>query len=157
MSELMRLILEAIIWTILIITISQVLSFAIVAWLGIPPNKMEHEIEEKQNAAVGAIFFMVTLIVSLFVSVLSSNGFTEAETVAEGAMWIVGGVAFGIILTFLNIFIVFRWMGKDERAAGESMYRYIQREIIDEHNLALAFFLGSLATAPFIAVLFQIA
>jgi len=156
MNELMGLILEAVIWTVFIIVLSQIISFAIIGWLGVPPSKMEHEIEEKQNAAVGAIFFIVTLIVSIFVSVLASNGFTEVESAATGAMWIFGGVSFGVILTFLNIFIVFRWMGKEERAAGESMYRYIQREIIDEHNLAFAFFLGSLATAPFIAVLFQI-
>ena len=156
MSELMGLIIEAVIWTIVIILISQVVSFAIVAWLGVPPSKMEHEIEEKQNAAVGAIFFMVTLVVTLFVSVLASNGFTEVESAATGAMWIFGGVAFGTILTFLNIFVVFRWMGQEERQAGESMYRYIQRELIDEHNLAFAFFLGALAIAPYIAVLFQI-
>ena len=111
MSELMGLIFEAVVWTVLIIIISQVVSFAIVWWLGIPPGKMEHEIEEKQNAAVGAIFFIVTLIVSIFVSVLSSNGFTDVESAGTGAMWIFGGVAFGTLLTFLNTFIVFRWMG----------------------------------------------
>lgn len=156
MSELMGLIIEAVIWTLVIILMSQVISFAIVWWLGIPPGKIEHEIEEKQNAAVGAIFFIVALIVSIFVSVLSSNGFTDVESAATGAMWIVGGVIFGTLLAFINIFVVFRWMGRQERAAGESMYRYIQREIVDEHNLAFAFFLGGLATAPYIAVLFQI-
>ncbi len=156
MSALTGLILEAVMWTVIIILISQIISFTIVAWLGVPPNKIEHEIEEKQNAAVGAIFFIVTLVTTLFVSVLSSNGFTEVESAATGAMWIFGGVAFGTILTFLNIFIVFRWMGQEERAAGESMYRYIQRELIDEHNLAFAFFIGALAVAPYIAVLFQI-
>lgn len=156
MSELVGLILEAVVWTLVIIVLSQVISFGIVAWLGVPPSKIEHEIEEKQNAAVGAIFFIVTLITTLFVSVLSSNGFTEIQSATTSAMWISGGVAFGTLLTFLNIFIVFRWMGQEERQAGESMYRYIQREIIDEHNLAFAFFLGALAVAPFIAVLFQI-
>lgn len=156
MNELVGLILEAIIWTIVIIGLSQIISFGIVGWLGVPPSKMEHEIEEKQNAAVGAIFYIITLIVSIFVSVLSSNGFTEVEAAGTAAMWIFGGVAFGILLSFLNVFIVFRWMGAEERQAGETMYRYIQRELIDEHNLAFAFFLGALITAPFIAVLFQI-
>jgi uncharacterized membrane protein YdjX (TVP38/TMEM64 family) len=148
--------LEAIIWTIVIIALSQVISFAIVWWLGVPPSQMEHEIEEKQNGAVGAIFFIVTLIVTIFISVLSSNGFTGAASDEAGIIWTIGGVVVGTILTFLNIFIVFRWMGQDEREAGESMYRYFQRELIDEHNLALAFFIGGLAAAPYIAILFQI-
>jgi hypothetical protein len=154
MSELVGLMLDSIIWTIVIIGLSQIISFAIVAWLGVPPSQMEHEIEEKQNAAVGAIFFVVTLIVTIFISVLSSNGFTG--TSADSGIWIIGGVLVGTILTFINIFIVFRWMGKEERAAGEGIYRYFQREIIDEHNLALAFFIGGLAAAPYIAILFQI-
>ena len=154
MSELVSLMIDAIIWTIVIIGLSQIISFAIVAWMGVPPSQMEHEIEEKQNAAVGAIFFIVTLIVTIFISVLSSNGFTGAS--ADSGIWIIGGVLIGTILTFLNIFIVFRWMGKEERAAGESIYRYFQREIIEEHNLALAFFIGGLAAAPYIAILFQI-
>ncbi len=156
MTELMGLILEAIGWTVVIILLSQVISFAIVAWLGVPPSKIEHEIEEKQNAAVGAVFFMITLTVSLFVSILSSNGFTDVESFATGAMWILGGVALGTIFAFVNIFIVFRWMGRQERASGETMYRYIQRELIDERNLAFAFFLGAISVAPYIAVLFQI-
>lgn len=163
MDRLGDLIVEAVVWSIVIIVVSQLVSLLIVWWLGVPPGKLEHEIEEKQNAAVGAIFFIVTLIISLFVSSLASNGFTEvdptlapADAFATGALWILGGVAFGIVLTFLNFFIVFRWMGRQERGSGESMYRYMQREIIDEHNLAFAFFLGGLATAPFIAVLYQI-
>lgn len=156
MDGLVGLIIEAVVWSIVIIVVSQLVSLLIVWWLGVPPGKLEHEIEEKQNAAVGAIFFIVTLIVSLFISSLASNGFTEVDSAATGALWILGGVAFGIILTFANFFIVFRWMGRQERGSGESMYRYMQREIIDEHNLAFAFFLGGLAAAPFIAVLYQI-
>lgn len=156
MSELTRLMLGSIIWTIVIISLSQVISFAIVWWLGVSPGQMEHEIEEKQNAAVGAIFFIVTLIVTIFISVLSSDGFTGAASDQDGAIWAIGGVFVGTILTALNIFVVFRWMGKDEREAGEGIYRYFQRELIDEHNLALAFFVGGLAAAPYIAILFQI-
>lgn len=156
MDSLVGLIVEAIIWSIVIIVISQIVSLLIVWWLGVAPGQLEHEIEEKQNSAVGAIFFIVSLIVSIFVSTLASNGFTEVETTATGAMWIFGGVAFGILMTFLNFFIVFRWMGRQERASGESMYRYIQREVIEEQNLAFALFLGGLAAAPFIAILYQI-
>ena len=154
MSELIGLMLDAIVWTIVIIGLSQIISFGIVGWLGVPPSRMEHEIEEKQNAAVGAIFFIVSFIVTIFISILASNGFTGAS--AESGMWIVGGVVVGTILMFINILIVFQWMGKDERASGEGIYRYFQREIIEEHNLALAFFIGGLAATPYIAILFQI-
>jgi len=146
--------LESIVWTVVIIALSQIISFGIVGWLGVPPSRMEHEIEEKQNAAVGAIFFIVSLVVTIFISILSSNGFTGASS--DSGIWIIGGVVVGTILMFINILIVFQWMGKEERAAGEGIYRYFQREIIDEHNLALAFFIGGLAAAPYIAILFQI-
>lgn len=156
MSELTGLMLESIVWTVVIIALSQIISFAIVWWLGVPPSQMEHEIEEKQNAAVGAIFFIVSLVVTIFISVLSSNGFTGAASDEAAAIWTIGGVFVGTLLMLINIFIVFRWMGKDERQAGEGIYRYFQREIIDEHNLALAFFIGGLAATPYIAILFQI-
>jgi len=154
MNELTGLMLESIVWTVVIIALSQIISFGIVGWLGVPPSRMEHEIEEKQNAAVGAIFFIVSLVVTIFISILSSNGFTGASS--DSGIWIIGGVVVGTILMFINILIVFQWMGKEERAAGEGIYRYFQREIIDEHNLALAFFIGGLAAAPYIAILFQI-
>lgn len=42
------------------------------------------------------------------------------------------------------------------RQPGETVYTYLRREIIDEQNASLAFFLGGLSVAPFISIMFQL-
>lgn len=145
--------ISAIIWSAISIIIAQAAGILIMWWLGLPPRKLVHEIEDVQNTAVGAWFFILALTASLWVGALASDGFTVAETTVSGAGWIVGGLLVATGFTALNFMIAHRVMG---RVNNENVYRYLRREIIEEQNAALAFFMGGLIIAPFLAVLFQI-
>jgi hypothetical protein len=59
----------------------------------------------------------------------------------------------GTVLTWISFELAHRAMGVENE---ESTYRYIQRELIEEQNASLAFFLGGLAIVPYIAVIFQV-
>jgi len=153
----MQQVTSAIVWSILAVIISQVTSVGLMAWLGLPPKKLTHEIEVVQNPAVGAVFFIVSLTVALFVSMFVTDLFdtnrqSSDVTYIVGTAWIVGAFLLGMGLSWINFMIAHRVMGREN---NESLYDYIRREIVEEQNAALAFFLGGLAIAPFIAVLFQ--
>lgn len=158
MSETVLVIVGAIAWTIVATIISQVVSIVIMAWLGLPPKKLIHEIEEVQNPAIGASFFIIALAVGLFVGAFTSDGFSvnDPTYIDPGFLgntgWIVLALLLGALLTWLSFEIAHRAMGVENE---ESTYRYIQRELIEEQNASLAFFLGGLSIVPFIAVIFQ--
>lgn len=148
------LIVAAVMWAIFGTLVSQGVSVALMWWLGLGPKRLVHEIEETQNAAVGASFFIVSLAVAFFVGMLTSNGFSrEAATILSGAVWVVMALVVGIVLMWISFEIAHTVM---QRINGESTYRYIQRELIEEQNTSLAFFLGGLAVVPFITILFQV-
>lgn len=145
--------IAAIGWSILSIVVSQTISVGLMWWLGLSPKKLAHEIEDVQNVAVGAVFFIVSLSVSLFVGVYFSNGFTEFTSFADSALWFVSGLVMGLVLMTVIFFIAHRLL---DRLEGETVYRYIRRELIEEQNAALAWFLGGLSIPVFIAAVFQI-
>jgi uncharacterized membrane protein YjfL (UPF0719 family) len=147
------LILSALFWTTFAIVISQIVSIALMWWLGLPPGKLSEEIVIVQNPAVGACFFIVSLAASIFIGLMASSGFTPDPTFAEGAAWIVGGLVVAAFYTALAFSIAHRLM---EPVKGEGLYAYLRREIIEEQNVALAFFYGGLSITPFIAVVFQL-
>ncbi|MBZ0310213.1 MAG: hypothetical protein K8I82_29405 [Anaerolineae bacterium] len=150
----MDLVFEAILWTLVATIIAQLVTIILLWMLGLKPQLLTHEIEDAQNAAVGAAFFIVSFIASIFVSVLASDGFTQSDyTSAESAAWIIGGTIGASFYSLALFWIAFRVMQPLE---GETLYSYLQRELIAEQNAALAFLLGGLAVAPFMAVLFQI-
>lgn len=149
----MDLVLSAIIWTTFATLISQIVSIGLMGWLGLPPSKLAHEIVEIQNPAVGACFFIVSLAASIFISLMSSSGFTPDPSFTESALWIIGGLALAAIYTAILFTIAHRLLAPKK---GEGLYRYMRREIIEEQNVALAFFLGGLSITPFIAVVFQL-
>lgn len=147
-----ELVVSAIAWATFTIIVSQLACILIMWGLGLPPRKLAQEIQDVQNTAVGAIFFIVSLTAAIFVSVLSSAGPTVAQPL-ETLVWIVGGLLIATIYVAILFIIAHRIMG---RQPGENVYTYIRRELIKEQNAALAFFLGGLATTPFIAVVYQI-
>lgn len=149
----MDLVIEAVLWTIVATAIAQLVTIILLWMLGLKPERLAHEIEDKQNAAVGAAFFIISLIASIFVSVLASDGFSTTDTSAETLGWIVGGAAGATLFTLVLFWIAHRLLQPLE---GENMYMYLQRELIAEQNASLAFFLGGLAVAPYMAVLFQV-
>lgn len=149
---MLETVLNSLIWATAATLISQGLGIAIMWWLGLKPKKLAHEIEDIQNVAVGGAFFIISLIASTFIGVMSAAP-APADNLLESWLWIIGGVALATLYTLIGFSIAYRVMGRIE---GESMYSYIRREIIDEQNAALAFFLGGLATASFISVAAQV-
>ncbi|MEL6525246.1 MAG: hypothetical protein AAFQ07_06000 [Chloroflexota bacterium] len=159
MTENVITIVSAIGWTVLATIIAQVVSVGLMAWLGLKPSKLIYEIEEVQNTAVGACFFIISLATGLFVGMFTSNGFTVNDnalvpepTFWESTGWIVLALFLGMALTWILFEIAHRAMGVEN---DETTYRYIQREVIEEQNASLAFFLGGLSIVPFIAVILQ--
>jgi predicted anti-sigma-YlaC factor YlaD len=148
-----ELILSALLWMTFATLVSQAVAIAVLAWLGLPPGKLAHEIEDIQNPAVGASFFIISLAASIFISIMASAGFTPDPSFAEGAAWIIGGLVVAALYVFISFNVAYRIM---KPRKGESLYRYMQREIIEEQNVALTFFLGGLGVIPFIAVVFQL-
>ncbi len=148
----MDVILNTLLWATAATVGSQIIATLLVALLGVPPKKLAHELEETQNAAVGAIFFMVSLTAAIFIGVLAAEP-SEADSALETWAWIGGGVILASLYTVINFFIAHEIL---EPLEGENVYTYIRRELVDEQNAALAFFLGGLMVAPFISVLSQI-
>ena len=159
-------ILLAVGWSVVATILAQVISVLFMRWLGLPIKKLVHEIENIQNPAVGAVFFVVSLTVGLFVGIFASDGFTPVgarlaedqalsttgELLAQ-AGWIGLALLIALVLTWISFMVAYRIMGIEDE---ESFYRYVQRELIEEQNASLAFFLGGLMITPFIAVIFQI-
>lgn len=152
-QNFLDLVASAVAWATFAVFVSQLTSIALVWVLGVPPSKLAHEIEDVQNPAVGACFFIISLTASLFVALMTTDGFTPDPSFAEGAAWIIGGLILGFIYTFILFMIAHRVMG---RQPNESVFGYIKREIVLEQNAALAFFLGGLAVTPFISIVFQL-
>ena len=145
-------VLSALVWATIATVISLATSILLIWWLGLNPRRLAHEIDDVQNAGVGATFFIVSLITSLFVSVFAGTVPTRAASAVEDIGWAIVGVLISSIYTLILFFIAHREMAPK----GETLRQYIHREIIVEQNAALALFLGGLALAPFLAVLYQI-
>jgi|GEM_PF-971980 len=152
-QSFLTLVGSALAWATFAVIISQAASIIMMWLLGLPPRKLTHEIEEVQNSAVGACFFIISLTASLFIGLMTSDGFTPDPSLVESAAWIVGGVILGFVYTLILFMIAHRVMG---RLPNENVYGYIRREIVMEQNAALAFFLGGLVVAPFISIVFQL-
>jgi ABC-type multidrug transport system fused ATPase/permease subunit len=147
----MGLVIGAIGWSIAAVVVSQGTSILLMWWLGLPPKKLIHEIEEVQNSAVGACFFIVSLAVSIFISQFVTNGYTDEGSIIAGAAWIAGAFVLGTVIMGINFFIAHRVMDPQD----ETVIQYIRRELIEEQNASLAFFLGGLAIASYISVIYQ--
>jgi hypothetical protein len=149
----LELVISALLWTTFATLVSQFVAILLMWALGLPPRNLAREIVEIQNTAVGVVFFIVTLVTSLFVSLMSSSGFTPDPEFLESALWIIGGLVTASIYTVILFIIAHRLLSPKK---GEGVYKYLRREIIDEQNAALALFLGGLAVAPFMAMMFQL-
>ena len=147
----LRLLLTEIGWNLAVWVPTTVFSLIFIrAVLGIRLGELAREVEDRQTAAVGAIFFWASLGFSLLFSRLvgtpaSLNDLTWAE--AFGWLGVAVGVA--LLLFSLGTWLVF---GTLARRKGESVSRYLRRELVTEHNLALAFVLGALFIVPVVVV-----
>jgi len=149
----MNTVLEAILWALGITLLAQGISIGIMWLLGLPPKKLTAAIEDEQNPAVGALFFIVALIVALYLGLVGGDGYQSTGSNTEDFLWIIGGVLLAVVFTAISFAIAYRVMTPIK---GENFYQYLRREIIVEQNVSLAFFLGALAIAPFMATVYQI-
>jgi hypothetical protein len=146
-------IISTVVWTAGSIIVSQGVTILLMWRLGLSPHKLAEEIEEVQNTAVGAWFFIISLAASLFIGLMASSGFTEDPSFIESTVWIIGGLLLAVAFTAVLFYLGHRFLAQKR---GESVIAFIRREIIQEQNAALAFFMGGLLVAPFIAVAFQL-
>jgi len=148
----METVLSSLLWATGATLIAQIVAVGIMWRLGLPPKKLAHEIEDVQNPAVGATFFIVSIIASIFIGLMAQEP-SSADSSLESAAWIIGGVALATVYSGLSFVIVHRIF---EPIEGENVYTWIQRELVAEQNASLAFFLGGLAVAHFISVAYQV-
>jgi hypothetical protein len=148
-----ELMLAAMGWATLSILAAQAAGIVLMWWLGLPPKKLVHEIEDVQNTAVGAAFFVVAVAASIYIGVFFSAGYSEQLDFLPSAGWFTAGLLVSFVYVYVIFLIAHRIMDRKE---DENIYRYLRREIIEEQNAALAFFLGGLSVSPFVAMVFQI-
>lgn len=149
---LLEVVINSIIWATAAMLISQGAGILVMWWLGLSPKKLAHEIEDVQNTAVGASFFIISLITAIFIGTMAANP-SSADSVLATWGWILGGLLLATLYTFIAFEIAHRLL---DPIKGETAYTYIQRELIREQNAALAFFLGGLAVAAYISVVSQV-
>lgn len=162
MNPILLQVLSAILWSLAAVIISQLVSIGLMSWLGLPIKKLTHEIEDVQNPAVGASFFIISLAVAFFVGMFTTDIFIRDPQPAlpflNNLLWILGALVLSSLIVFVNFQIAYNLMGKEQHGEldrKESMMEYIRRELIEEQNASLALFLGGLAVVPFIAVTFH--
>ncbi|GHG35466.1 hypothetical protein CBQ26_18515 [Deinococcus indicus] len=115
------------------------------AVLGVRVRELITEIEEHQTAAIGAVFFWVSLGLSLLLSRTIAAPVPTDGSWAEAFTWLAVAVVVTLLLFTLGVLVVF---GSLARRRGEGVLRYIRRELREEHNLALSFIMGALFLVP---------
>lgn len=115
------------------------------AVLGVRVRELVTEIEQHQTAAIGAVFFWVSLGFSLLLSRTIATPVPTDGTWAEAFTWLAVAVVVTLLLFTLGVLAVF---GSLARRKGEGVLRYIRREMREEHNLALSFIMGALFIVP---------
>ena len=148
----METVLSSLVWATGATLIAQAVAIGIMWYLGLPPKKLAHEIEDVQNPAIGATFFIVSIIASIFIGLMAQEP-SPAESNLASAAWILGGIALATLYSGISFIIVHRIF---EPIEGENVYTWIRRELVLEQNASLAFFLGGLSVAHFISVAYQV-
>jgi hypothetical protein len=146
-------VISAIVWTLITTIVAQTISVMIMWAFGLPPRKLIQEIEDVQNPAVGAMFFVISLSAALFMGKFSEGVPSPEAPALETALWVAGGLIMATVLMLVSVWSAHIIMGKNP---GENLFTYLRREIMDEQNASLALFIGGLSVAPFIAVAYQV-
>ncbi|ASN82871.1 hypothetical protein [Deinococcus ficus] len=114
--------------------------------MGVRVREIITEIEEHQTAAIGAVFFSVSLGFSLLLSrTIASPAVAMDTSWATAFTWLALALLVTLILFFMGVLVVF---GSLARRRGEGLLAYIRREMREEHNLALSFIMGALFIVP---------
>lgn len=116
------------------------------AVLGVHLRDLTTEIEQHQTAAIGAVFFWVSLGVSLLLSRTIANPAPGGDgSWSDAFSWLALAVLISLLLFWLGVLVVF---GTLARRRQEGILTYIRREMRQEHNLALSFIMGALFLVP---------
>lgn len=145
---MLGLMVDSFIWGTVTTLVSQIIAVVLLWQLGLSPKKLRHEIEDVQNPAVGALFFIITLVTAIVIGILTASP-SEADGALENIAWIGSGLIWAILLSGISVYVAHYVL---EPIEGETVYTYLQREIILEQNASLAFVLGGLVAACFISV-----
>ncbi|WP_261663043.1 hypothetical protein [Deinococcus sp. Marseille-Q6407] len=114
--------------------------------LGVPFREMVAEIEDRQTAAIGAVFFWASLgFALLFSRMVETPGQLHNLPWSQAFAWLGLAVGLSLFLFSVGVWAVF---GVLSRRRHESISAYLRRELRDEHNLALSFILGALFLVP---------
>ncbi len=143
--------LNALLWTVGVTLVTFLLSTILMRWLfGLDLREVEREVEDDQNVAVGAFFFIISLALSLFLGFMASDGFTTGAT--PELAWVVYGLLLAFVLAGLGLWFAVHVLS----GSSESIIAYLRREVVDEDNGALALFLGSFVLTPFVITALQL-
>ncbi|GGK19191.1 hypothetical protein GCM10008955_10800 [Deinococcus malanensis] len=147
LSELFTTLLTEIGWNLAVWLPTVVVSLLFIrAVLGVRMRELTQEIEEHQTAAIGAVFFWVSLGFSLLLSrTIADPSPAGSGSWADAFSWLAVAVLVTLLLFGLGVFVVFGTLARRRR---ESLLVYIRREMRHEHNLALSFIMGALFLVP---------
>ena len=146
-SDFLTLILTEIGWNLAVWVPTTLLSLLFIRTvLGVPMRELAAEIEDRQTAAIGAVFFWASLGFALLFSrmVAAPTPMTDLPW-SQAFAWLGLAVGLSLLLFSLGVWAVF---GTLARRKGESVSGYLRRELVAEHNLALSFVLGALFLVP---------
>lgn len=113
---------------------------------GLGLTSVIHEVEEEHNAGVGAAFFTISLITSLWLGKVGGD-FSGASSAQALAAWSLFGFVIATLVFLTAYNLIFRIICHRK---GEGMIAYLRREAIVENNAAMILFVASLAIPPYI-------
>jgi len=147
LTSALSLLLTEIVWNFVVWIPTVLISLLFIrVLLGVRLQELIVELEEHQTAAIGAVFFWVSLGFSLLLSRTIAEVPTQgAESWGEALAWLGVALLVSLLMFGLGLAAVF---GSLARRRRERMLTYIQRELRQEHNLALSFIMGALFIVP---------
>lgn len=147
LTEVIATLLTELGWNLAVWVPTVLLSLLFIrAVLGVRLRDLTEEIEEHQTAAIGAVFFWVSLGFSLLFSrTIASPAPGGDGTWGEAFSWLALAVLISLLLFGLGVSLVFGTLARRRR---EGLLTYIRREMRQEHNLALSFIMGALFLVP---------
>ncbi len=148
-TSAVSLLLTEVLWNILVWIPTLLISLLFIrVLLGVRLQELIVEIEEHQTAAIGAVFFWVSLGFSLLLSRTIADAPTQATASwGEAFGWFGVALLVSFLMFALGLLAVFGTLARRRR---EPVLTYIRRELRQEHNLALSLIMGALFIVPVI-------
>lgn len=147
LTSVLSLLLTEVAWNFVVWIPTALISLLFIrVLLGVRLQELIVELEEHQTAAIGAVFFWVSLGFSLLLSRTIAEVPTQGtESWGEALTWFGLALLVSLLMFGLGLAAVF---GSLARRRRERVLVYIRRELRQEHNLALSFILGALFIVP---------